>query len=221
MNERVGVAAATEGRAEPTTSRRVQRKRGRRVREIVRAAADLFGEHGYDAVNLEDVAAALDVTKGSLYYYFSSKSEIGTAAIETLGNEWIDGLELLAHQHGDEPVVALRVIIREHLRIAVCDHPAVHRLFLAPRDWPQEQAERVKALRSRHDRLFRGIVEQGQKSGEFDVHSIDVTLQCMHAAMTQTPHWASRLKPAQQMSAVDEVTETLMRLFEPARGARR
>ena len=49
---------------------RVQRKRDERVRRIVATAAELFGERGYDAVNLEDVAERLDVTKGSLYYYF-------------------------------------------------------------------------------------------------------------------------------------------------------
>ena len=35
---------------------RVQRKRGRRRQEIVAVAAELFGERGYDAVSLDDVA---------------------------------------------------------------------------------------------------------------------------------------------------------------------
>ncbi|MGH3183425.1 MAG: helix-turn-helix domain-containing protein, partial [Streptosporangiaceae bacterium] len=49
-------------------SGRVQRRRGRRTKEILTAAAELFGERGYEAVSLEDVAERLDVTKGSLYY---------------------------------------------------------------------------------------------------------------------------------------------------------
>src|SRR5262245_65195171 len=82
-------------------SDRVARKRGRRIQEILTAAADLFGERGYDAVSIEDVADRLDVTKGSLYYYFASKDELGTAAIETLGDSWTARLEeLLASLDG-------------------------------------------------------------------------------------------------------------------------
>src|SRR5690606_7842099 len=69
-------AALTSGRqalADTPASGRVQRRRGRRTREILTTAAELFGERGYDAVSLEDVAERLDVTKGSLYYYFRSK----------------------------------------------------------------------------------------------------------------------------------------------------
>ena len=46
-----------------TSSGRVQRKRGKRINEIVTAAAELFGEHGYDAVSLDDVAERLDVVE--------------------------------------------------------------------------------------------------------------------------------------------------------------
>src|SRR6185436_9427981 len=74
---------------------RIERKRGKRIQEILGTAASLFGERGYDAVSLEDVADRLDVTKGSLYYYFASKDELVTAAIETLGNDWTLRLENL------------------------------------------------------------------------------------------------------------------------------
>ncbi len=214
------MAAKVDGRAEPTTSRRVQRKRGRRVQEILRTAGDLFGERGYDAVNLEDVADALDVTKGSLYYYFSSKSELGTAAIETVGDEWLDRLDAIAAEHEGDVATQLRAILHEHLRIAVSERPAAYRLFLVPRDWPQAQAERIKALRRRHDVTFRSVVERGVASGDFTVVSLDATLQCMHATMTQAPIWCARLSAARKAKAIDELTATLMRLVgvEPASG---
>src|ERR1035437_1842845 len=77
-------------------SSRRERKRGRRIAEILTAAAELFGERGYDAVSLEDVADRLDVSKGSLYYYFATKDELGPAAMETLGHQWTARLEHLA-----------------------------------------------------------------------------------------------------------------------------
>ncbi len=44
--------------------------------EILRAAARLFQQRGYDATSMSDVAAALKLSKGGLYHHFQSKDEI-------------------------------------------------------------------------------------------------------------------------------------------------
>lgn len=191
---------------------RVERKRGRRIQEIVTTAADLFGARGYDAVSLEDVADRLDVTKGSLYYYFSSKDELVTAAIETLGNEWTARLEALPAAHEGPVADRLRALVREHIGIAVREYPAALRLFLVPQEWPAAQQARIKALRRRHDQFFRTLVEEGVASGAFTVTTVDTTLQCMHAAMSQTPGWCAHLTGRAQDRAVEEFTDTLMML---------
>jgi AcrR family transcriptional regulator len=191
---------------------RVQRKRGRRMQEIIRVAAELFGERGYDAVSLEDVAERLDVTKGSLYYYFASKDELGTAAIETLGAEWTTRLEQLPEAQDGPPSKRLRALIREQVTVAVRDYPAALRLYLAPNDWPQAQRGRIKELRRRHDQLFRTVIEEGVASGDFTVTTVDTVLQCMHAAMTQAPVWCASLKGPEMDRAIGEVTDTLMML---------
>jgi TetR/AcrR family transcriptional regulator, cholesterol catabolism regulator len=44
--------------------------------EILRVAARLFQQQGYDATSMNDVAAALKLSKGGLYHHFESKDEI-------------------------------------------------------------------------------------------------------------------------------------------------
>jgi len=44
--------------------------------EILRAAARLFQQRGYDATSMNDVAASLKLSKGGLYHHFQSKDEI-------------------------------------------------------------------------------------------------------------------------------------------------
>src|ERR1700683_3236200 len=44
--------------------------------EILRTAARLFEQQGYDATAMNDVAAALKLSKGGLYHHFESKDEI-------------------------------------------------------------------------------------------------------------------------------------------------
>jgi AcrR family transcriptional regulator len=194
------------------SSDRVQRKRGKRIQAILTTAAELFGERGYEAVSLEDVADRLDVTKGSLYYYFASKDELVTAAIETLGNEWTARLERLPEAQDGTPASRLRALIREHVAIAVREYPAALRLFLVPQSWPQPQHDRIKELRQRHDQLFRRIIEDGVATGDFTVTSVNTVLQCMHAAMSQAPVWCGGLTGPALNSAIDELADTLMML---------
>jgi AcrR family transcriptional regulator len=198
--------------AGPVAPGRVARKRGRRIQEILAAAAALFGERGYDAVSLEDVAERLDVTKGSLYYYFSSKDELVTAAIETLGNEWTDRLEVLPAARSGTPAARLDALVREHIGIAVREYPAALRLFLTPQDWPAAQQARIKELRRRHDAVFRSVVEEGVANGELTVTDIDAALQCMHAAMSQAPAWCAHLSGRARLRAIDVFADTVMML---------
>jgi AcrR family transcriptional regulator len=206
------VTAQSAADAEPAVLSRVQRKRHQRIQQILTAAAELFGARGYDAVSLEDVAERLDVTKGSLYYYFSSKDELGTAVIETLGNKWTARLDRLPAAHEGDPATRLRALIREHICIAVRDYPGALRLFLTPREWPEEQQARIKALRRRHDQLFRAVVEEGVESGDFVVTNIDTVLQCMHASMSQASVWCGGLTGSALDRAIDQLTDTLMML---------
>jgi len=52
--------------------------------DILKVAAKLFMDSGYDAVSIEMIAESVGVTKASIYYYFSSKSDLFVSAIETL-----------------------------------------------------------------------------------------------------------------------------------------
>ncbi|MFY9933444.1 MAG: TetR/AcrR family transcriptional regulator [Streptosporangiaceae bacterium] len=198
--------------AQQVASSRVQRKRDQRIQEILQTAAELFGERGYDAVSLEDVAERLDLTKGSLYYYFSGKDELGTAAIETLGEQWMARLNQLPEAQDGPPARRLRALMREHITIAVRDYPAALRLFLVPREWPEAQRARIKELRRAHDAVFRRVVEAGVASGDFTVTSVDTTMRCMHAAMSQAPDWLGHLTGPARDQAIEELAATLMML---------
>ena len=47
---------------------------------LSRCAFDLFAEHGFGKVNLDQIAARAGVTKGSLYWHYKNKKELMLAA---------------------------------------------------------------------------------------------------------------------------------------------
>lgn len=51
---------------------------------ILHTSSRLFMEFGYEAISMEQIAQACNVTKASLYYYFSNKAKLFTAAVTTM-----------------------------------------------------------------------------------------------------------------------------------------
>ena len=49
---------------------------------ILRGAADVFDRYGYSSTTLSDVVARSGVTKGALYFHFSSKEELASAVVD-------------------------------------------------------------------------------------------------------------------------------------------
>lgn len=55
---------------------RWRRRKDDRPREIMDAALELFLENGFAATRLEDIAAKANVTKGTLFIYFTNKEDL-------------------------------------------------------------------------------------------------------------------------------------------------
>lgn len=53
-----------------------------RRREILKRAASLFRRRGFERTTVRQIAAALEITSGSLFYYFESKEELLVAIME-------------------------------------------------------------------------------------------------------------------------------------------
>jgi AcrR family transcriptional regulator len=73
-------------------SERVLRKRKQVRAEILQAALDIVRAQGLEAVTLDSVAAALQMTKPALYHYFPSKVALMRALVTKLLAEEIDVL---------------------------------------------------------------------------------------------------------------------------------
>jgi TetR/AcrR family transcriptional regulator, cholesterol catabolism regulator len=86
--------------------------------EILRTAARLFQQRGYDATSMNDVAGALKLSKGGLYHHFQSKDEIlfeiMNHAMDITQERVIDPVRGIAN-----PEDRLRALIRLHIEVVL------------------------------------------------------------------------------------------------------
>jgi AcrR family transcriptional regulator len=86
--------------------------------EILRTAARLFQQRGYDATSMNDVAAALKLSKGGLYHHFQSKDEIlfeiMTHAMEITEERVLNPVRAIG-----DPEERLRALIRLHIGVVL------------------------------------------------------------------------------------------------------
>jgi AcrR family transcriptional regulator len=87
-----------------------ERKKERTRQALITAAFDLFQQKGFDATTVEEIAAAVEVSKRTFFRYFGSKEDLALS----VQDDWeTAGISELAARPPDEPVMtAIRRAVR-------------------------------------------------------------------------------------------------------------
>ncbi len=72
--------------------------------KIVEIAVNLFSERGYEAVGVQEIVTAAEVTKPTLYHYFGSKIGLFREILKVKSNDFIDRLKAASEYKGDLPL---------------------------------------------------------------------------------------------------------------------
>jgi len=83
-----------------------QRKRQLVADELTQAALDLLAREGFDAVTVDEIAAAAGVSKRTFFRYFASKEDVVVQLLAEMGAGMRD--ELAGRPAQESPSVALR-----------------------------------------------------------------------------------------------------------------
>jgi AcrR family transcriptional regulator len=140
---------------------KVRRKRV----EILRSAAAAFRRRGYHGASVEEIARALHMTKGSLYYYFRDKEEI----LYFCHDHSLDILlDLLARveKEGGPPEDRLRTLILAFVHMII-DELRGTALTMDLQALSPRLLKKVIAKRDRFDRGIRRILREGMAAGAF------------------------------------------------------
>ena len=135
-----------------------------RRREIIDAAAHVFEEKGYDATSTQDVAEAVGILKGSLYYYIDSKEDLLFAVIKEAYDAALGAVDELERREGS-PLEMIDALIRRHVEVFAATRVQTSVFF---RDFRSLSPERQKVIREAgeiYSGFLRGQIRRGQSEG--------------------------------------------------------
>jgi TetR/AcrR family transcriptional regulator len=133
--------------------------------EILKSAAAAFRRRGYHGASVDEIASALEMTKGNLYYYFRNKEEI-LFACHDYSLDVLLALMTEVEADSSRPDEKLRRLILAFIHMML-DELQGTALTLDLQALSPPLLKRIIAKRDRFDRGMRDIVQQGIDQGLF------------------------------------------------------
>ena len=145
----------------PPSMREQQREAKRNA--VLSTAAQLFNEKGFHATSLDDIAARLNVSKPTLYYYVKNKDEILIACVRRGLEMMHEGIEA-SREAGGSAVEQLMACMRVYTRIVTMDF-GMCVIRIADDELPPKSRKELRRLKSGIDMEFRRLVAAGVEEG--------------------------------------------------------
>ncbi len=166
--------------------------------EIIAAAASLFKKKGYRATTLEDIAAAVGMLKGSLYYYIRSKEELLYLVVRDPIRQAYSKLEEIVNS--DVPVTdKITQAIANHIAVFDQHYPHIAVYLHDFHNMMEKLQDNSIEAPKEYQQLLTQLLQQGVDSGELR-SDLDVTVAGY--AILGMCNWMYRwYKPEGHMSA--------------------
>ncbi|MFZ5641821.1 MAG: TetR/AcrR family transcriptional regulator [Bacillota bacterium] len=135
--------------------------------QIIKAAVKVFSEKGFHDAKVEDIAQLADVGKGTVYEYFSSKTELFQEMFRAGMQFYMENIRSEAGGIGASCRDRLMKIAEVHLQFII-DYKELAKITMSePMQFNQDFRQWIFEERERKQKAVRAIIEEGIKTGEF------------------------------------------------------
>jgi AcrR family transcriptional regulator len=193
------------------------RRRPSRRDEILRRAAHLILEQGFEMISLVDVARACDVSKAGLYYHFNSKQELLAAIIsfaQDIHEEEIR--KVLADSTGDT-ADDLRRLIHVHAVMMTREDDAAFAILAVDEMRSLLPDERARVARRK--RFYLGIIRDHltRLAATGRLRNVDITTATHTVAgiVLWLPKWYRQPGRLSATQMANEITKLALRAVLP------
>ena len=176
---------------------RWRRRKDTRPTEILTAAQEIFGERGYDATRLEDVGRRAGCTKGTVFLYYESKSELFKAAVREAMSAMVRDTEQAVEEHQG----SARELLTKVLRLR-WEHMARTRLTGLVKLLLTETGKYPDLARFYNDEFFdrgqallRRVIQKGVDKGEFRKVNVEQAARVVVSPLLFAAVWRHTFEP--------------------------
>ena len=149
-----------------------------RKEEIVRAALAIVEHNGLDKLNINNIAAKIELVPAAIYRHFTGREEIVAALIEYIDKRLKNNLSQVNNVTGT-PIAQLKVLFELHVAL-LKEEAAIPRVLyyiLSSDRTPDLKASMLSAV-GFYVQQIKTLLIQGQEKGEISL-DIDATAAAM------------------------------------------
>lgn len=175
---------------------------------VLHAAVQSFNERGFHATSLDDVAVSLNVTKPTIYHYFSSKDEILFECVR-LGLEGVREAARAVEESGGSGLERLKALMHDYAIVMTKDFGmCVTRT--ADHELSPESRKRFRVLKREIDATVRRVVEDGMKDGSLRQGDARIVTFTIAGALNWVARWFDPKGPLSAETIAEGVVDTLV-----------
>lgn len=192
-----------------------------RADAILHEAAKLFATVGYRGASMQDLAAAVGITKSSLYHFFPDKDAIFERVVVGATENHVAAAEAARASSPAAPV-QVRNFCLAHARLLAQDRPRYVASALGHGDLKGQARERAALLREQYEACLRQMVEHGIASGEFRAVDPFVATRALLSCLNWMARWWNPQGPRSAEAIADDFVDLIVGgLAAPAARKRR
>ena len=191
----------------PATEPRWRRLPEERPRQILRAALEVFSEHGLADARLDDIAKRAGLSKGSIYLYFPSKEELFREVVRSSVIAFIERAEETTQAEDDALAAFESWMVGYWSWLCSPVFPAMHRLMTAElRNFPDLAHFYATEVIERALRLVSGMLERCMDAGLFRRMDPLVAARMLNALFVTHANWYHQRQCFTSLAATDDET---------------
>jgi len=160
--------------------------------DILDIAAKLFSQRGYNGTPLRDIADAVNMKAGSLYYHFDSKEqmvlEVFTLGIESIHNTVLERVKVLAKNSPTRSILVAAATGHLEALLEKGDYSSTSIRNFG--QMPEPIKSKVMVIRDKYESLWRDWLSEGLRNGEIK-EGIDLSIfrLTVLGALNRTLEW--------------------------------
>jgi len=183
---------------------RGRRDHGVKREAVIRAAARAFNARGYHNSSLDDLAAELNVTKPTIYYYVANKEQLLFECFRA-GLTPIQEAIQAAEASSLPGLARLNEVIRRYARAVASDYGWCM-VRADDQDLGPETGRHIRALKSGIDQGVRRLIRAGIEDGSIEPCDPKIMAFALAGSLNWIAHWYRENQP---MTA-DELAEAFV-----------